>query len=285
MVHANLRQFSQPLSSIDPDQIQLALAIADTAILRSLLTESRPMILNPQQFGQMRVTVGVPLADQATMLDAVVDYESLGCALLGEIPPEAQTSAKAYRELTRCQSELQTLGWRVAIAEAIALLSHGGFQEQDIQRILQLPSEGWHRSWWSTFDRQGNLSHPFQRWFRCRRYGDGTYILQYRDHYAQVAPTCFRGDWHQIPVVIASAGQGFGALLMTLRRAQASLNTDHAILLSAPLSDLEQQGFMRQGISVYTLGSPGQGSQTVLPIPARPKEQRGSAESKLFPSA
>ncbi|NJN20366.1 MAG: hypothetical protein HC812_03115 [Leptolyngbya sp. RL_3_1] len=283
MVHVGLEPFSQPLSSIDPDQIQLALAIADHTILRSLLTESTPAISLPQQLGQMQVTVGVPLADQNTMLDAVVDYESLGCALLGEAPPETQTSDKAYRELTRCQSGLQTLGWRVTIAEAIALLSHGGFKEDDIQRILQLPSQGWHRSWWSTFDRQGNLGHPFQRWFRCRSYGDGTYILQYRDHYAQVAPSCFRGTWHQVPVVIASPGQGFGPLLMTLRRAQASLNTDHGILLSASLNDLEQEGFMRQGISVYTLGSPSLAAPMALPRganhPASSKRQQRSVSS------
>ncbi|MGD1907518.1 MAG: hypothetical protein ACFB0C_16240 [Leptolyngbyaceae cyanobacterium] len=259
MVHANWGRFSQPLSSIDPDQIQLALAIADDGILRSLLTESTPAISRSQQLGQTQVTVGVPLADDTTMIDAVVAYESLKCALLDESPPPEHTAQ------VRCQSGLQTLGWRVNIAEAIALLSHGGFQEHHIQRILHLPSQGWHRSWWSTFDRQGNLGHPFQRWFRCRSYGDGTYILQYRDHYAQVAPPCFRGTWHQVPVVIASPEQGFGQLLMTLRRAQASLKTDHGILLSAPLNELEREGFMRQGISVYALGNQSLGTQASLP--------------------
>jgi hypothetical protein len=274
MTHANWGRFSQPLSSIDSDQIQLALAIADDGILRSLLTESTPAISQPQQLGQTQVTVGVPLADNTIMIDAVVGYESLQCALLNESP------SSEHAAQVRCQSGLQTLGWRVNIAEAIALLSHGGFQENDIQRILHLPSQGWHRSWWSTFDRQSNLGHPFQRWFRCRCYGDGTYILQYRDHYAKVAPPCFRGTWHQVPVVIASPEQGFGQLLMTLRRAQANLKTNHGILLSAPLNDLEREGFMRQGISVYALGHQTSVIQTVLPgagnISAQSRQQQRS---------
>ncbi|WP_008315059.1 hypothetical protein [Leptolyngbya sp. PCC 6406] len=256
MVHTDLRHHAPPLMAVDRNQVQLALAIADDGMVRSLLTDCTPAIVRPQQLGTVRITLGVPLEGTPTLIDGVLDYEQIWCGL-AESPPDSQRmTARDYQALTRCQGKLQTLGFRLSLAETIALLSHGGFQEVEIQRILQLPWDGWHRSWWYPLSPQGQRELPFQRWFRARAYGDGTYTLQYRDHYFQDAPPYFRGLSQRVPIAIAVPGQSFGDNLKLLREAQHSLQSDHALLLAASLSPLEEEGFIRQGISLYALQSP-----------------------------
>lgn len=238
----------------DRDQVQLLLAIANAELLRSLLTQSTPVIAHSHQIGQIRISIGAPPEQpEIDILDAVLEYEHLGCALAEGAPPIDVQSLRDYRYLTRCQSALKTLAWRVNLSDAIALLSHGGFQEAQIQRILQLPWDGWHRSWWDTFDPEGRLGLPFQRWFRTRCYGDGTYTLQYRDFYAQDAPPCFRGVWRQVPLRAAQPEEGFGSTLASLKRARYCLDTDRSLLLTHQATSLEVEGYIRQGISLYPL--------------------------------
>ncbi|MBF2036030.1 MAG: hypothetical protein IGR92_11290 [Leptolyngbyaceae cyanobacterium T60_A2020_046] len=256
MLPADLMRRSGLATELDRDRVQLALAIADEGMVRSLLTDCQPAIARSHQIGHVRVEVGVPTADGANAIAGVLEYEHVSCVLTGGEPDAVKESVSAYQHLTRCQSELQTLAWRVNLSEAIALLRHGGFDESHIQRILQLPWDGWHRTWWDTFDAQGELGLPFQRWFRTRCYGDGTYTLQYRDHYAQDAPPCFRGVWRRVPLAIAAAEEGFGTLLTRLRAARQSLNAEQIVLLASTLTDLEQEGLMRQGVSLYLLRSP-----------------------------
>ncbi|NER80548.1 MAG: hypothetical protein F6K42_13425, partial [Leptolyngbya sp. SIO1D8] len=180
MVAADLVHLGDSLPQLDRNQVQLALAVADAERLRSLLVTCTPVIAPPHQIGQLRVSIGTPAGTEGLDdIDAVIEYEHLWC-LLAEGAPNMEPSlgnsaGQNYQYLTRCQSDLKTLAWRVNLSDAIALLGHGGFQEEHIQRILQLPWDGWHRSWWDTFDAQGQLGLPFQRWFRTRCYGDGTY--------------------------------------------------------------------------------------------------------------
>jgi hypothetical protein len=220
--------------------------------MRSLLTACTPAILQPQQLGQVRITIGVPTT-AGGLVDGVLDYEQISCRLAETLPPELQDGDAAYPSLTRCRGPLHTLGYRINLADAIALLNYGGFQEDQIQRILHLPWDGWHRSWWNTLSPQGRSGLPFQRWFRSRAYGDGTYTLQYRDHYPQDAPLCFRGQWQRIPLAIHQPQQDFGNTLLDLRAAQQALGGETALLLHYGLSALQSEGFMRQGISLYPL--------------------------------
>ncbi|MDB9526347.1 hypothetical protein PN498_10145 [Oscillatoria sp. CS-180] len=255
MISSDLMKLQEKTSRLDRNQVQLALAIADTALLKSLLVDCTPAIALPHQINQLKVTVGPPPGQKgAEHADAVIEYEQLWCTPSEGAPNEDHFSVKDYQSLTRCQSELKTLGWRISLSDAIALLQHGGFQESQIQRILQLPWEGWYRSWWDTFEPQGHLGLPFQRWFRTRCYSDGTYTLQYRDHYAQDAPPCFRGIWQQVPVVINQAAGQFGETLTGLKKACHTLNAQRCILLADELlTDLEAEGYIRQGVSLYPL--------------------------------
>ena len=253
MISSDLMHLDEQTSRLDRNQVQLALALADGDMLKSLLVDCSPAIAVSHQIGQLRVIVGPPPeAEGLESIDAVIEYEHIWCIPSEGAPSDNDFSVKDLQALTRCQSDLKTLGWRVNLSEAIALLRHGGFSEDQIQRILQLPWDGWHRSWWDTLEPQGHLGLPFQRWFRTRCYSDGTYTLQYRDHYPQDAPLCFRGIWQQVPIMIRQAGQ-FGEILTSLRKARHTLKADRCILLADELTDLEAEGYIRQGVSLYSL--------------------------------
>ncbi|MEM9008119.1 MAG: hypothetical protein AAGE59_32005 [Cyanobacteria bacterium P01_F01_bin.86] len=124
------------------------MAVATNEKLQSLLVNCVPAIAYPHQVGSVRVSIGVPPGTKGLeAIDAVVEYEHIWCILAADAPNGQTCNTRDYQYLTRCQSELKTLAWRVNLSEAIALLQHGGFHEDQIQRILQLPWDGWHRSW------------------------------------------------------------------------------------------------------------------------------------------
>ncbi len=239
---------------LDPNQIQLALAVAEPPLLEALLTQSTPAIARPQHVGQVRIVIGCP-PNQTGLegLTGLLEYERVWCMLSEGAPEVATQSSRDYQYLTRCSSDLQTLAWRVNLADAISLLRYGGFEEGQIQRILQLPWDGWHRSWWDLLEPSGQLGLPFQRWFRTRCYSDGTYTLQYRNLYAQDAPPCFRGIWQQVPLLAPAPKMQFGETLTLLHKARHALKTPSCLLLSDRLSELEAEAYMRQGVSLYPL--------------------------------
>ena len=254
MIPSDLMHLDASISRLDRNQVQLDLALANEGMLKSLLAKCSPAIARPHQIGQIRVAVGPPPGMEGLEhVDAVVEYEHVWCLPSEGSPSGEDLSVRDLQSLTRCQSDLKTLAWRVNLSEAIALLQHGGFAEEQIHRILQLPYEAWHRSWWDTLEPQGHLGLPFQRWFRTRCYSDGTYTLQYADHYAQDAPRCFRGIWQQVPLMISRQSGQFGETLSGLRQARHLLKTDRCLLLAAELTDLEAEGYIRQGVSLYAL--------------------------------
>ncbi|MEM6426939.1 MAG: hypothetical protein AAF728_17550, partial [Cyanobacteria bacterium P01_D01_bin.128] len=61
------------------EQLQLALAVADGAKLRSLLTESHPPIAPGAQIGTVTANISVPAA--GITVDGVVRYELVHCIL------------------------------------------------------------------------------------------------------------------------------------------------------------------------------------------------------------
>jgi hypothetical protein len=254
MIPSDLMHLDARISRLDRNQVQLGLALADGDMLKALLVDCSPAIARPHQIGHLRVAIGPPPETAGLEhIDAVIEYEQVWCMPAEGAPSGDDFSVRDLQALTRCQSDLKTLAWRVNLSEAIALLRHGGFQEDQIQRILQLPWDGWHRSWWDTLEPQGQLGLPFQRWFRTRCYSDGTYTLQYRDHYPQDAPPCFRGIWQTVPLMISHATGQFGEILSGLRKARHALQTDRCILLADELTDLEAEAYIRQGVSLYSL--------------------------------
>ena len=264
MISSDLMHLDASISRIDRNQVQLDLALANEDMLKSLLVDCSPAIARPHQIDQIRIAIGPPASTEGLEhIDAVIEYEQVWCMPSTGAPSGEDFSVRDLQSLTRCQSDLKTLAWRVNLSEAIALLQHGGFDEDQIQRILQLPYEGWHRSWWDTLEPSGHLGLPFQRWFRTRCYSDGTYTLQYTDHYAQDAPRCFRGVWQQVPLMISHHSGQFGEILTGLRKAKHALKTDRCLLLTDQLTELETEGYIRQGVSLYPLHQSAEPEQSL----------------------
>lgn len=246
------------------EQVQMALAIADQSRLRSLLFSSQPSLMPVHQVGSVTVQIGVPLEQRAVAIDAILDYEAIQCILtdtwqVGAAKAEAGGKAQSphsryrtYESLTHYHSDLQTLGENMALSQAIALLSHAGFNAEQVTTILHLPQTAWHKSWWYMLDEMGDFTVPFQRHLRTRRFADGTYSLQYRDYYPQTCPPCFKSQPRRVPLLIKVAQTSFWEALKILNQAREALETQQAIVICENLSDLELQGYVHQGISVYS---------------------------------
>ncbi|MGF1518279.1 MAG: hypothetical protein ACFCVB_10795 [Nodosilinea sp.] len=255
MVSSPLAQPAQrpQVSSPAPPDPQLALAVADDAFLRSLLTESLPAIAHPHEIATATVAVGVPLPSQGR-IDAVLTFEHINCVLAGSYPDAplpALSNHREYQAITPCHSDLTTLAHNVSLTEAEALLARSGFESGEIQQIFNLSSEGWHKSWWYSLTPDGFLTVPFQRHIRIRSYADGTCTLQFKDHYAQQRPEGFRSQPQQLPVVVHTPQVSFCDNLAHINLSRQALGTPQAILIADNLSELEIEGYIRQNVSLY----------------------------------
>ncbi|MBD2257770.1 hypothetical protein [Pseudanabaena sp. FACHB-2040] len=244
-----------PAASLQ-EQIQLALALADEGSLRSLLTDSLPAIARPHEIDQVRAEVGIPVPGaNSRCVDGLIRFEQIRCVLAGSRPDLALPRLAEhpnYQHLTNCQSELVTLAQNIALSDAIALLSHAGFDAKQISQILHLPSQAWHKSWWFMADFEGSLTIPFQRLMRVRHFGDGTLTLQYKDFYAQERPPEFKGHLVHVPVVIRQPSEGFFAVLERINVTRQAFGTPQVILITEQISELEAEGLIRQNVSLFT---------------------------------
>lgn len=241
------------------DRVQIALAIADADLLRSLLINCAPPIAQLHRLGGIRSTIGVPMSSGA-VADGVIDFEEVTCVLsdssqqLEERVAEytcRKGNQRGYIDLTRCEAETQTLGQPMSLSQAISLLAQVGFVRHHIERILNLPSEAWHKSWWYYADESGAFTIPFLRLLRSRRFIDGKFVLQYKDFFAQEQPSCFKSCNQQVLVEILPEAHQFQATLAKINLARQQAGIDRALLICNRLSDIEAQGFISQGISLY----------------------------------
>lgn len=251
-----------PTRSVDAtipwqDQAQLALAIADDGVLRALLTNCQPPLARPYEVGAIQAEVGIPAQKtEGQHIDGLLRFERVQCVVGGSVPhiptEPPLDSYTHYQALTSCQSELYMLMQNAPVSEVIALLAHAGFAPDDISQILHLPYQAWHKSWWYMADLNGGLTVPFQRFIRTRRYGDGTFTLQYKDYYAQEPPPNFHGTAAQVPILIRQENESFGATLERINTARNTFETEQAILIVEQIHELEAEGFLRQQVSLFT---------------------------------
>jgi hypothetical protein len=245
-------------SSVDlRDQLQMALAIADPQMLKTLLVNCIPAIIAPQKVGNIASEVAVPTSD-AQGADGILQFEAIRCVLANTQPHVDSSShggwtreSKEMARLTQHESELQTLAQNLPLAPAIALLSNSGFSPDGIEEILRLPHYAWHKSWWYAIDRNGEFTLPFLRYIRTLHYPDGTLTLQYKDFFEYEKPSCFTSQLQKVLVVIRPEIQGFGETLQRINRQRTDLNTQRVLLICNTISELETQAFISQGISVY----------------------------------
>lgn len=240
------------------DQIQIALAIADRHVLQSLLENCIPTLAKGRHIHTISTQVGVPTGNQQTA-DGIVHFESKRCRLAapGEriersvVNNSRTLESREVAKLTQHESDLQTLGNNLPMALTVSFLAESGFRPEQVEDILHLPYDAWHKSWWYAIDPGGNFTIPFLRQLRTLRYPDGTFTLQYKDFFEQNNPNCFISHTEKVLVLIKPDAQGFGETLRQLNYQRETLGIDQAILICGTISDLEAQGFINQGISVY----------------------------------
>lgn len=240
-------------------RIQIALAIADPDLLKSLLVNCTPPLAQPHRIGGVRSSMGIPLT-AGFMLDAILEFEEVHCILADSSERLAREVAiycqrygnqRGYLDLTRWEAETRTLGQTMPLAQAIATLSEAGFQPAQVNRILNLPLDAWFQSWWYRTDEIGEFTIPFLRLLRVRHFADGTVTLQYKDFFAQDQPACFTSTARRILVDTLSDQHEFPAVLTKINLARQQTGIQEALLIGNQISDLEAQGFIRQGVSLY----------------------------------
>jgi hypothetical protein len=257
----------RPKASSVHDQVQIALAIADETLLRSLLVDSMPAIVPPHQIGTITSEIGVSVEAQA-VADGILQFDWISCVLANpqrqvEHTDAADTASKSrypgnwdytkdYAKFTQCESEMRMLGHNISWAQALAILTHAGFSHREAHDILYLPCAGWYKSWWYALDEYGEFTIPFYRLIRTRRFADGTFTLQYKDYFAQDKPSCFSSIKQKVLVHIATDQSSFSQTLHQVNYLRKQLSIERAILIGDQISEFEARGFISQGISIYT---------------------------------
>ncbi|NET49392.1 MAG: hypothetical protein F6K09_11850, partial [Merismopedia sp. SIO2A8] len=241
------------------EQVQLALAIANPSLLQDIVLHCTPFLIAPHRLGQLSITVGVPI-DSHTAVDGVLQFERIACVRAhpsdspSSAPLPSSLEGHHHRAIVNqvCrETKLQALGMNLLMPDAIALLQHATFSWSDIQRILHLPHDGWHRSWWVMANQADEFSVPFQRLIRCRRYADGTVTLQYKDHFAHLPPPCFRTQPETVLIHIQRPETRFSETLAQINHARQVLGVNYALLIYHSLLELEHQALINQGIYLY----------------------------------
>jgi bacterioferritin-associated ferredoxin len=250
------------------DQVQIALAIADLHQVKTLLSTCIPPIVDDRYIKAISTTIGVPTGNQLAA-DGILQFEAVQC-VPGEMPQSTEQrpachsgwtrESRELERLTRHESDLQTLGQNLSLAATVALLAESGFTPKHIEDILRLPHDASHKSWWYEIDPRGEFTIPFLRHIRTLHYPDGTLTIQYKDFFEQDKPPCFASKVHQVLVVIKPDHQCFGETLRQINYQRAALEIQSAILICNTVSEMEAQGFINQGISVYPA------SEIMLPI-------------------
>ncbi|SRR5579883_370049 len=240
------------------DQIQIALSIADDQVLRSLLANAIPAVAPVEQIRSISAQVGVPTGNLQTA-DGLVHFEATQCQLVdpaeaaADLPPlnGRRTQSRELARLTQHESDVQTLGHNLPLATTVSLLAESGFSSEQIRDILHLPYDAWQKAWWYKIDAYGNFTIPFLRHIRTLRYPNGTFTIQYKDFFEQDTPVCFTGVMQKALVVIKPDTQSFSDTLRQINYQREALGTTQVVLICNTISDLEAQGLINQGVSVY----------------------------------
>ncbi len=239
------------------DRVQIGLAIADEIALKSLLIHCTPPVIQPHRLGTVRSAIGVPIA--GFTVDATLEFEELHCVLAARENLEQRIAdysqqmgnQRGYLDLIRCEAETKTLGQFLSLANAIAMLNQAGFSTGQVKHILNLPHEGWDKSWWYQTDDQGEFTVPFLRLIRTRRHPDGTITLQYKDFFAQQQPSCFMSCTSKLLVEILPPAHEFAQVINKINLARQQSGFSQALLICDRISDLEARAFISQKISLY----------------------------------
>lgn len=243
------------------DQLQIALAIADESMLKTLLADCLQIIAPLHQIGKISSTIGVRMPS-GDVVDAVLTYDQVCCIPIdsdSELEPFAPCEGKSAHEceremayLTRCTSGMQTIVHHASLSDALAVLTRARLSPHQIHTILNLSYDAWCKTWWYGLDDNGEFSIPFHRRIRTRQYADGSVTIQYKDYYSAVKPICFSSQRQRVVIAIHRENQSFSTVLSSINASREQLGIHQALLICDRLSELEARGFLSQQVSLYT---------------------------------
>lgn len=252
------------------DQVQMALAIADATTLKSLLINCVPAITQAHLVDTIAARISVPIPG-GQAVDALLHFDVIHC-IPAELPDPAaerchydaydRPRIRSAENQMRWQSDLKPLVDGVPLSWARQVLLTAGFTEAQSDAILQLPNDAWHKSWWYALDQHQTFSDRFLRLIRTRRYPNGSLLIQYKDYFQHEQPPCFRSQMHQAIVTVKPDYISFANMLHQINSYRQALAVDRVILICDTISDLEMQGFVNQGISLYAM------ADVVMPMQA-----------------
>jgi len=160
------------------------------------------------------------------------------------------------------QSDLKTLVDGVPCSWSRQVLLAAGFTAPQIDAILKLPNDAWYKSWWYALDADETFTDRFLRLIRTRRYPNGNVMIQYKDCFQHEQPSCFTSQGQQAIVTVKQERQTFADTLKQINCYRQALDIQRVILICDTISDLEVQGFINQGISLYSM------AELVMPVQA-----------------
>ena len=238
------------------DRIQIALAIADDTLLRSMLVNCQPAIAPSHRVG--RITSAICLsAPQQQTVDGLVEFTDIQCRL-GQIQdaraPEAIDhgwNARDYSRHTRYQSDTATAIEGVTVSDALKFLEDAGYSSKQAQNIVRMPPSASHKTWWRMCDRDGRFTQPFLRVLKISFFANGTLAIRYRDAFEQFQPPCFHHEVERVLVEIQPQVNNFARTLARINRNRVHQNVAKAILIADELSPYEASAFHSQGISLF----------------------------------
>lgn len=250
---------SEPASSLQ-DRVQLALATADEDVLKSLLADCTPHLAVLPCIGTVSATVGVPIPSGLPAY-GMVTFDQIFC-VLSRSPDELEQHLNQmgdrdrlhhrFERLTRYETETQTLGHGISLSQALTILARAGFTPSQIETILTLPYDACHKSWWYTLNAEGQVMMPFHRTLRTRHLSDGTFILQYKDHFAQERPPCFQSQPVSVLVEVQTATDTFGSVIARINQERQALGIHPVVLIGDRFSEIEIKAYMGQGVSLLS---------------------------------
>lgn len=250
------------------DQIQIALAIADKKMLKALLTQCRPPIIQPHLVADVSVRIGVPIQYKQNA-DGIITFDEIQSipATQGNVSDYDWTGGlKSGLTIKSVNDDDNSSFVRLHILKT--LLQETDLSPEQVEEIFQLPrmrasdynEAVWHESLWYTQDSRGQFTIPF---LRCIRIAEDLnlvenvpeYVIQVRDiSFQKSSPPPFGKETKhggRVLVEIKTEIQSFGQVIEQIKRYQEKKGIKKAILICDTVNEFEAQGFISQGISIY----------------------------------
>lgn len=250
------------------DQLQIALAVADEAKLKSLVANCYPPILPWNCITRISSRVGVPVQYKQAA-DGVISFEGTVCEqkelsdsevanMAGQYIKDFQRNRDDYCLLrgfftkTRviyepCEPSLEGVCGYLKELECSSIAISNTLQ-MSVEWLDSNSTEPVYEINCSVKTDAGKESVK-----RLIKICDGpdSFVILCQDFVSPQCPVIFRNTHSRILVEIKTEIQSFGEVVEQINRYREKLGIQKAILICDTVSDLEAKGFISQEISIY----------------------------------